>query len=167
MKDIGETGGAKNGRRTPETASVTLLEGMRFAGETGGQQVDLDPQAEYGGGAGAQPMRLVLAALAGCTAMDVFAVLRKKRQGVSGLAVEACDYAAKGRPKVYERGEVLYRVLGRGLDEKAVGRAIELSSDRLRPVMAMVKGVPEIEMRHEVERGAPEPVGIRGGEVGG
>ncbi len=48
MKSAGGAGGEKNGRRTPETASVTLLEGMRFAGDAGGHRVDLDAPSKAG-----------------------------------------------------------------------------------------------------------------------
>jgi len=51
------------------------------------------------------------------------------------------------------------------LVERELVRAIELSRDRYCPVMAMVKGVVEIETRHEEERVVP--VGVRGEKVGG
>jgi hypothetical protein len=64
-----------------ETASVTLAEGMHFAGAIDGFHIDLDAEEYAGGtGAGPQPHRLLLLALAGCTAMDVISILRKKRK---------------------------------------------------------------------------------------
>ncbi|HZU03528.1 MAG TPA: OsmC family protein [Ktedonobacteraceae bacterium] len=72
-----------------ETASVTLAEGMHFVGALDSFRMDLDAETYVGGvGAGPQPHRLLLLALAGCTAMDVISILRKKRQQVSGLNVE-------------------------------------------------------------------------------
>jgi len=50
MKGAGDAGGEKNGRWTPEIVSVTLLEGMCYAGDAGGHRVDLDAPAGYGGG---------------------------------------------------------------------------------------------------------------------
>jgi putative redox protein len=64
-----------------ETASATLASGMHFVGEIDGFRMDLDAEEAVGGvGAGPQPPRLLLQALAGCTAMDVISILRKKRQ---------------------------------------------------------------------------------------
>lgn len=64
-----------------ETASATWLGGMHFVGEMEGFRLDLDAEETVGGtGAGPQPHRLLLQALAGCTAMDVLSILRKKRQ---------------------------------------------------------------------------------------
>jgi len=64
-----------------ESASVTLVDGLHFAGDISGVRVDLDAEENVGGvGAGPQPHRLLLLAMAGCTAMDVLAILRKKRK---------------------------------------------------------------------------------------
>src|SRR5437660_1120574 len=72
-----------------ETASATLVSGMHFVGEVEGFRIDLDAEEAVGGtGAGPQPHVLLLQAMAGCTAMDVISILRKKRQQVSGLKVE-------------------------------------------------------------------------------
>lgn len=84
--------------RYTQSAAVTLEEGMRFVGEAGEHRVDLDVPAEYGGGARPQPMQLLLLSLAGCTAMDVLSILRKKRQPVAGLRVEATGRHAEGPP---------------------------------------------------------------------
>ncbi len=166
MRSTGDTQASENGRepgpsRTPETASVTLLEGMRFSGEAGGRQVELDVPEEYGGGDGAQPMQLLLLALAGCTAMDVLSILRKKRQRVTGLEVEARGTQAQRRPRTFERVEILYRVRGDGIDVGAVERAIELSRDRYCPVIATVRPTAEVLTSYEVGEGAPAETGAR------
>lgn len=165
MRSIGETEAMENGHQTLETASVTLLEGMRFAGEAGGRRVDLDVPAEYGGGDGAQPMQLLLLALAGCTAMDVLSVLRKKRQRVTGLEVEARGRQALRPPRTFDRVEIVYRVRGEGVDAGAVGRAIELSRDRYCPVIATVRPTAELLTSYEVGEDAPAETGVQ--EEGG
>lgn len=146
---------SQNGSQTPDVASVDLEEGLRFAGKADGERVSLDVPAEYGGGNGAQPLRLLLLALAGCTAMDVLSILRKKRREVSGLTIEARGFPRKERPRIYERIEVLYTVRGSRLDETAVGRAVELSRDRYCPVMAMVRQAATVETRYRIEETTP------------
>lgn len=135
-----------------ETASATLASGMHFVGEIDGFRMDLDAEESVGGvGAGPQPHRLLLEALAGCTAMDVISILRKKRQQVSGLSVEVQGSRAQQHPRVYTRIEVLYRVRGKNVDPKAVARAIELSATRYCPVMAMLGKVAEVRTHYEIE----------------
>jgi len=135
-----------------ESASVTLVDGLHFAGDIDGIRIDLDADESVGGvGAGPQPHRLLLLAMAGCTAMDVLAILRKKRQQVSGLRVEVQGSRADQHPRVYTRFEVLYRVRGTNIDPQAVARAIELSTTRYCPVIGLLGKVAEVATHSEIE----------------
>ncbi len=135
-----------------ETASATLVSGMHFVGEVEGFRIDLDAEEAVGGtGAGPQPHLLLLQAMAGCTAMDVISILRKKRQQVSGLKVEVQGVRADQHPKVYTQIDVLYRVWGKSVDSQAVERAIELSRTRYCPVIAMLGKVAEIHTRYDIK----------------
>ncbi|TMD96496.1 MAG: OsmC family protein, partial [Chloroflexi bacterium] len=119
-KEIARMDTAKNDQEM-ESASVTLVDSMHFAGDIGGVRIDLDAGESVGGvGAGPRPHRLLLLAMAGCTAMDVVAILRKKRQQVSGLSVEVQGSRADQHPRVYTRFDVLYRVRGTNIDPQAV-----------------------------------------------
>src|SRR5213592_3247292 len=141
-----------NNDQEMESASVTLVDGMHFAGDIGGVCIDLDAGESVGGvGAGPRPHRLLLLAMAGCTAMDVLAILRKKRQQVSGLSVEVQGSRADQHPKVYTRFDVLYRVRGTNIDPQAVARAIELSVIRYCPVIAMLGKVAEVTTSYAVD----------------
>jgi putative redox protein len=139
--------------RGAEGVSVTLDEGMHFVGEANGFRVDLDSDEAFGGSdAGMRPMRLLLLGMAGCTAMDVVSILRKKRQEVTGLRVEAYGGDRAGEPpKVYESIEIVYKVRGRDLKPEAVERAIELSETRYCPAIAMLRKTAEIKSRYEIE----------------
>ncbi len=135
-----------------ESASVRLLDGLHFAGDIGGIRIDLDAEESVGGvGVGPQPHRLLLLAMAGCTAMDVLAILRKKRQQGSGLSVEVQGSRANQHPRVYTRFEVLYRVRGANIDPQAVARAIELSTTRYCPVIGLLGKVAPVATRYEIE----------------
>ena len=145
----------KDDKRTVEYASAALAEGMHFVGDVGGIRIDLDAEEGFGGrGAGTQPMRLLLLGMAGCTAMDVLSILRKKRQQVSGLEVEVQGNRVGEHPRVYDRVEIIYRVRGKGVDPKAVERAIELSETRYCPAIAMLEKAAEITNRYEIEEEA-------------
>ena len=92
--------------------------------------------------------------MAGCTAMDVISILRKKRQQVSGLRVEVQGRRAEQHPRVYTRFEVLYRVRGTAIDPRAVERAIELSTTRYCPVINLLGKVAPVTTRYEIEEEA-------------
>jgi putative redox protein len=141
-----------DGAQQVESASVNLESGMHFVGDIDGFRVDTDADEGFGGaGVGPQPLHFLLFGVAGCTAMDVISILRKKRQRVSGLEVEARGSRVDEHPKVYETIEVVYRVRGKGLDPRAVEGAIELSETRYCPAIAMVGKAARIESRYEIE----------------
>ncbi len=138
--------------RRVENASVSLDNGMHFVGDIDGFRLDTDADEDFGGaGCGPQPLRLLLLGVTGCTAMDVISILRKKRQRVSGLEVEVRGSRVDEHPKVYDAIEVIYRVRGRGVDPRAVERAIELSETRYCPAIAMVGKAASIESHYEIE----------------
>ena len=121
-----------NNNQELESASATLVEGLHFAGDIGGVHIDLDAEENVGGvGVGLQPHRLLLLAMAGCTAMDVLSILRKKRQQVKGLSVEVQGSRAEQHPRVYTRFEVRYCVRGPNIAPQAVARARGESEQRL------------------------------------
>lgn len=124
---------------TEKSVTLRLVEGMHFVGaNSAGVTTDLDSVAE-GAAAGPSPMDMVLMSLAGCSAMDVIAIMRKKRQEVRGLEVTAHGTRAEDYPRPYTAIRLEYRFSGVGLDPAACQRAIELSRDRYCPVWAMLK----------------------------
>ena len=128
-----------------KSASLTLLgDGKKFLARTGsGHFVVLD---DADGDTGARPSELLPVALAGCTAMDVIAILRKKRQEVSVYRVEAVGRQRdEGDSHVFTGFDVTHIVEGPDLDEAAVTRSIELSATRYCTVGAtLATGLPQI-----------------------
>src|SRR5438552_16393307 len=109
---------------------VTWVQGEQFvATGTGGHSIVLDAPAGRGAWQGFKPSELLLAAVAGCTAVDVIDILRKKRQRVSGLRVSVHGEQREEYPKAFERIAVHYEVRGQGISATAVERAISLSEE--------------------------------------
>lgn len=75
------------------------------------------------------PMEILLAGVAGCTAMDVVHILRKQRQPITGLIIEIEGTRAEGHPSVYTDVTLVYKIAGVGVEAKAVERAIALSQE--------------------------------------
>ena len=111
------------------------FEGM---GESGIVQ-KIDADASVGGeNNGPRPMELIALGLAGCTAMDVISILQKKKQNVIDFEVNIHADRADEHPKVFTQAVIEYLVTGRGVDEVAVLRAIELSAEKYCPAQAML-----------------------------
>ncbi|MFN7065012.1 MAG: OsmC family protein [Aquificaceae bacterium] len=111
-------------------------------------------QTSYGellvGEEGHRPMELLLIALAGCSGVDVSNILKKKRQEVRDIQIEVKGLRKENHPRVYEKIYLLYKVYGKGVDEKAVGSALRLSLEKYCSVYAMLSKSCEISASFEV-----------------
>lgn len=136
-------------------AKVTWQENMAFTGMAeSGFEVQLDAKQGVGGeGRGFIPMELMALSMAGCTAMDVISILRKKRQDVTGFEVRVEAPRAEEHPKVFTRATIEYLVTGHNVMESAVVRAIELTSESYCPAQAMLGKVMPIELRYKIFEG--------------
>jgi putative redox protein len=133
-------------------ARVVWKDGLAFEGIGGsGFTVSLDTLAEEGSGTGFSPMELLLVSLAGCTAMDVISILKKKRQDVTGFEVRAHGLRADDHPKIYTDITLEYVVRGHGVDPKAIERAIELSETKYCSVAGMLKKAANITTTFRVQ----------------
>ncbi len=147
------------------TAQADLIDGMQFVAEAGsGYTVRLDAAESSGEqGGGFIPMEMVLVGLAGCTAMDVISILRKKRQDVTEYQVHVRGERAEDHPKVFTSITVEHIVTGHGVSPEAVARAIELSETKYCSVGAMVRQTAEFTTTFEiVPVNAPELAGVQG-----
>jgi putative redox protein len=120
---------------------------LAFTGNAGsGFTLPMDTSPESGGdGEGFRPLELLLVGLAGCTAMDVIAILEKKRQEVTGFEVRVNGERASDHPKVFTQIVVEYIVQGHNLDRVAVERAVELSETKYCSASAMLRKAVPIE----------------------
>lgn len=113
--------------------------GLRFVARTGsGHDVVVD---NAGGNTGPRPTELVLAAIAGCTAMDVIEIMAKKRQVVDRYSVEVSGIQREKAPNIYTEITILHVVEG-DVETAAVARSIELSATRYCTVSAQIAAGP-------------------------
>lgn len=133
-------------------AKTTWKGKLSFTG-TGdsGHEVLLGASSSIGGDDdGLRPMELFALGLAGCTGMDVISILQKKRQEVAAFEVEVHMKRADEHPKVFTEAEIEYFVTGKGVQEKAVVRAIELSAARYCPAQAMLGKIMPIAIKYHI-----------------
>lgn len=133
-------------------ARATLKERMTFiATADSGFEVRLDGARGVGGDeSGFGPLELMAVSLAGCTAMDVISILRKKQQNVTAFEVRAHAEQALERPKVFTKLVIDYIVSGHGIEEAALRRAIELSAVKYCPALAMVGQTVPYELHYQI-----------------
>ncbi len=108
----------------------------------------LDIRGERSAASG--PLELLLIALGGCTGADVISVLRKKREQVTSYRVEVRGERREEHPRSYRRFEVRHIVKGKGISEKAVAQAVQLSTDKYCGVAATVRPTAEIVTSYEI-----------------
>lgn len=99
---------------------------------------------------GPGPMEMVALSLAGCTAMDVISILKKKQQDVTEFEVRVHGDRSHEYPKVYTRASLEYRVTGHAVEEAALLRAIQLSVEKYCPVHAMLSQAFPIDLSYVV-----------------
>ena len=114
------------------SATLTLHkaagEALRFDAVAGSGQatvVDSGP-----GMIAPSPIEALLIALAGCTAMDVISILRKKRERVTGYSVTISGDRRAEHPKAYTQIALMHRFRGHELNPEAIAHAIDLSHSK-------------------------------------
>jgi putative redox protein len=134
-------------------AVVKYTGGLQFVGESGtGHAIIMDGDPEVGGKDTApRPMELLLMGLGGCTAMDTISILKKKRQPVEGLEIVLKGEKAENHPRRFTRIQMEYVVKGKGIDESAVKRAIQLSTEKYCSVKATLEGNTDVSFSYRIE----------------
>ena len=132
--------------------AVQWQENMTFIGTPdSGFAVQMDADSSFGGtNKGVRPMEMVALGLAGCTAMDVISIMQKKRQQVTGFEVRINAPRSHEHPKVFTRALITYVVTGKGVDESALLRSIELAATKYCPAQLMLAQVFPIELSYEI-----------------
>ena len=136
--------------------TVSWQDEVAFLAESAsGHKIMMDGPPDHGGqNRGVRPMEMVLLGLGGCSSFDVMSTLKKSRQEVSDCVCDLEAERADAVPAVFTRIHLHFRVTGKGLKEKAVARAVQLSAEKYcsASIMLEAAGV-EISHSHEVLEG--------------
>ena len=136
----------KTTHATLQYAGDDLFVGISPSGHA--QVIDVNSERS----AGPSPTELLLLSLGGCTAADVISILHKKREVVTDYRIEIRGERREEHPRSYRRFEVHHIVRGRGLSEKSVQQAVELSSEKYCGVAATVRPTAEVIVTWEVHQ---------------
>ena len=123
---------------------------MKFDAIVNGHHIIMDLPSESGGeDAGPRPKPLMLAALAGCTGLDVVSILKKMRVDIEEFNVNIEGDTADENPNPYVKMHIIYEFRGKNLDMQKIEKAISLSHDRYCGVSYVYRKAM-IEISHEV-----------------
>ena len=128
-----------------EVVSTKWLENMSFETEINGHNIIIDAKEEVGGqDRGPRPKPLMLAALGGCTSMDVISILKKMRVELKSLNVIVEGELSEEHPKRFTKMHVIYEVEGDNIPLDKIEKAVSLSEEKYCGVSAFYREVIDI-----------------------
>ncbi len=133
-------------------AIIELQDNVNFKATSGsGHEIQMDGPPDFGGqNMGARPMETLLIGMGGCASFDVVHILRKRRLTVTNCVAELEAERAETDPKVFVKIHLHFKVSGKGLTEKAVAKAVELSAEKYCSASIMLGKTAEITHSFEI-----------------
>ncbi len=111
-----------------------------------GKTVLMDTTPEHGGhSSGLGPKSMMLASLAGCSGLDVVAILDKMKITLSDFRIDTTGELTDEHPKYYHRVVVDYHFYGEALKEDKIKKAVDLSVEKYCGVMEMFRQFAKVE----------------------
>jgi len=134
---------------TTNHISTKWLGNMTFESTNpSGNNLQIDIAKEDGGdGNGYRPKALMLSGLAGCSGLDVAALIKKMKLEVAAFTIETIANLTDEHPKYYDKVVIEYHFHGDNLSEKKLQRAIDLSVEKYCGVMEMFRKFAELEIK--------------------
>jgi putative redox protein len=103
---------------------------LTFQAEINGHKVTMDaPEAGGGNDIGPSPKKLMLAALSGCTGMDVVSMLKKMRVEFDNVNIEVQGDVTDEHPKHYYQMHVIYTFTGKDLPLDKLEKVVKMSEE--------------------------------------
>lgn len=121
------------------SVKTTWKNKMAFDSQVGNHTLRLDTSGLLGDDSGPSPKPLLLTSLAGCTGMDVVALLKKMRVPFTGLEIDIDADLTTEHPKVYKEIRLKYLIFGENLNREKVEKAVRLSQEQYCGVSAMLR----------------------------
>ncbi len=135
-----------------EKVQLSWLDGMAFEAEVNGFKIKVDAIESVGGrNRGPRPKPLLLASLAGCTAMDVISILEKMRVKLDDFNIEIIAEQTEEHPKIYSQIKIFYKFKGKDLPMDKLEKAVKLSQELYCGVSAMLRKATELSYEIIVE----------------
>ena len=127
------------------TIKTSWKGGLAFEADLDGHKLTMDAPVEAGGqNSGPGPKKLQLAALSGCTGMDVVSILKKMRVDFTNLEIEVQGDITDENPKQYYKMHVIYTIYGKNLPIDKIEKAVRMSEETYCGVEALYRKAIEV-----------------------
>ena len=119
-----------------------------------GNQIHIDASPDIGGtNMGMRPMQLLLAAMGGCSAIDVISILKKQKQPLEDIKITVTGEREKDAvPSLYTEVHAHFRLYG-DIDENKANKAVSLSVEKYCSVVKTLEKTATVTYSVEVVRG--------------
>lgn len=125
--------------------SMTWQKDMVFDAEVNGHHILMDADAQWGGqDKGCRPKPLLLAALSGCSGMDVVSILDKMQVKGYSFTVDMEAEPTEEQPVTYHTITMIFRFIGNDLPQDKIVKAVNLSTHKYCGVHAMLSKAAKI-----------------------
>ncbi|CAN5352621.1 OsmC family protein [soil metagenome] len=116
-----------------------------------GNKVHIDASPDIGGtDRGFRPMQMVLAALGGCSSIDIISILKKQKQPLEDIRITVTGEREKGAvPSLFNEAHVHFTFYG-NLDEDKVKKAVVLSVEKYCSVVKILEKTATITHSFEI-----------------
>lgn len=129
--------------------TLTWVKDLQFtAADDAGHGIVIESRKE-GVPAGFTPMQLLLAAAAGCMAMDVVSILKKKRLPLRGFTVTMDGDRATDHPRRFTEMRFTYTAAG-DIPKTDLDEAIRMSEEKYCSVSATLQHAPRMVIESRV-----------------
>lgn len=116
------------------------IDEMAFKTEINGHTVVMDATEKFGGkDRGPRPKPLLIAALTGCTGMDVASILKKVKVTYDSFEIDTETDMTDDHPKTYTKMHLIYKFQGNNLPLKKIEKAVKLSQEKYCGVVALLE----------------------------
>lgn len=126
--------------------TTTWLGDMKFESTNpSGHNLFIDASEENGGKSeGYRPKALMLSGLAGCSGLDVAALIKKMKLEVDTFKIETNANLTSEHPKYYDKVTMSFYFYGDDLNEKKLQKAVDLSVEKYCGVLEMFRQFADV-----------------------
>ncbi|MBT1696896.1 OsmC family protein [Fulvivirgaceae bacterium PWU4] len=121
------------------------------AANENGNSVHIDASPDIGGtNQGMRPMQMLLAAMGGCSAIDVVNILKKQKQDLKDIKVTVTGEREQGAiPSLFTEVHAHYKLFG-NLDKDKADKAVSLAVDKYCSVAKTLEKTAKVTYSFEI-----------------
>lgn len=124
------------------------LGGLAFESTNPGGLIQMDGDTDFGGNnQGLRPKAMMLASLAGCSAIDIASLLEKMKVKIDTFTIDVEGDLTEEHPKYYHTVRVDYNFFGTDLDQIKLQKIVHLSVEKYCGVMEMFRRFAQVEVK--------------------